>query len=49
MNGERESHVVPALVAVVGVVAFTLLVYLILTGANWLLNQVLNSNVGTPF
>lgn len=49
MNGERESHVFPAVVAVAGVVAFTILVYLLLTGADWLLKRLLGSNVGTPF
>ena len=49
MNRERESHVVPAVVAVAGVVAFTILVYLLLTGVDWLLNRLLGSSVGTPF
>jgi len=49
MDGERESQVVPAIVAMVGVVAFAILVYLLLAGANWLLNRLLSSNAGTPF
>lgn len=49
MKGERESHVVPSVVAVAGVVTFTILIYLLLTGADWLLKRLLGSNVGTPF
>jgi hypothetical protein len=48
MDRRRESHVAPALVAVVGVIAFAVLVYLILAGANWLINGLLGSGVGTP-
>jgi hypothetical protein len=48
MNRERESHFVPALVAVVGVVAFAVLVYLLLYGADWLINRLFGSGVGIP-
>jgi hypothetical protein len=47
MNRERESHFVPALVAVVGVVAFAVLVYLFLNGALWLISRLFGSGVGT--
>jgi hypothetical protein len=49
MNSERESHVVPAIVAVAGVIAFAVLVYLLLAGANWLFNRLFASGFGTPF
>jgi hypothetical protein len=49
MNKERESHFVPALVAVVGVVAFAVLVYLLLYGANFVISRIFGSGVGTPF
>ncbi len=49
MNSERESHLVPALVAVAGVVAFAVLIYLLLTAADWLINRLLGRGVGTPF
>lgn len=49
MNEERESHVVPALVAVAGIVTFTLLIYLLLVGADWMINRLLSSGTGTPF
>jgi preprotein translocase subunit SecE len=49
MNTERESHVVPAIVAVVGVVAFAVLVYLFFAGADWLLNRLFGGGIGTPF
>lgn len=49
MNSEKESHVVPAIVAAVGVVAFAILIYLLLAGADWLFNRLLSSGVGTPF
>ncbi|MCX6648344.1 MAG: hypothetical protein NTV61_03015 [Candidatus Bathyarchaeota archaeon] len=49
MNRERESHAVPAIVAVAGVIAFTVLVYILLAGADWLLNRLLGSGAGTPF
>ena len=48
MNRERESHVVPAIVAVVGVVAFGMLVYLLFRGAEWLLGRLFGG-AGTPF
>ncbi len=48
MNRERESHVVPAIVAVVGVIAFALLIYLLLAGADWLMNRLLGSGGGSP-
>jgi hypothetical protein len=48
MNRERESHVVPTLVAVAGVIAFVILIYLLFAGAEWLLNRLLSSGVGTP-
>ena len=48
MNRDRESQVVPALVAVVGVVAFGVLVYLLLSGADWLINHLLGATGGTP-
>jgi hypothetical protein len=44
----RESRVVPAVVAVVGVIAFAVLVYLLLAGADWLMNRLLGSGAGTP-
>ena len=47
MNRERESHTIPALVAVAGVIAFTILVYLFFAGADSLINQLLCSGVGT--
>ena len=49
MNSERENHIVPAIVAAAGVIAFAILVYLLLTGANWLISHLLGSVVGTPF
>jgi hypothetical protein len=49
MNSERESQVVPAIVAAAGVIAFAILVYLLLTGADWLISRLLGSGVGTPF
>jgi hypothetical protein len=49
MNHERESHVVPAIVAVAGVIAFAILLYLLLAGADWLFNHLFASGVGTPF
>ena len=49
MNKERESHLVPALVAVLGVVAFAVLIYLLLYGANLVINRLTGSSVGTPF
>jgi len=49
MNKERESHFVPALVAVLGVVAFAVLIYLLLYGADWVINRLIGSGVGTPF
>ncbi len=48
MNRDRESQVVPALVAVVGVVAFGVLVYLLLSGTDWLINRLLGATGGTP-
>jgi len=48
MNKERESHVIPAFIAVVGVIAFAVLVYLLLAGADWLINRLFGSGVGTP-
>ena len=48
MDRERESHFVPALVAVVGVVAFAVLVYLLLYGADWLINRLFGLGAGTP-
>jgi preprotein translocase subunit SecE len=48
MSRERENHIVPALVAVIGVVAFGVLVYLFLYGADWLLNRLLSSSAGKP-
>jgi len=48
MNRDRESQVVPALVAVVGVVAFGVLVYLLLSGIDWLINRLLGATGGTP-
>lgn len=47
MSDERESHAVPAIVAAVGVVAFGVLIYLLLYGADWLLNRLFASGVGT--
>jgi hypothetical protein len=47
MDRERESHVVPAIVAVVGVVAFTILLYLLITGADWLINRLIGLGAGT--
>ncbi len=47
MNTERESHVVPAIVAVVGVIAFAVLIYMLLSGADWLINRIFGSGVGT--
>ena len=47
MNNERENHVVPALVAVVGVVALAALIYLLFVGVGWLLDRGLGG-VGTP-
>jgi hypothetical protein len=41
----RESRVVPA---VVGVIAFAVLVYLLLAGADWLMNRLLGSGAGVP-
>ncbi len=48
MNTERESHVVPALVAIVGVVAFAILVYLFFEGMEWLFTRAFGGT-GTPF
>lgn len=48
MKSERERHIIPTLVAVAGVVAFAVLVYLLLAGAEWLMNRLLGSSVGTP-
>ena len=47
MNRDGESQVVPALVAVVGVVAFGVLIYLLLWGADWLINRLLGATGGT--
>ena len=47
MNRERESHVVPAIVAVIGVIAFAVLVYVLLSGVDWMINRILGSGVGT--
>jgi preprotein translocase subunit SecE len=47
MDRERESHVVPTIVAVVGVVAFAILLYLLLVGADWLINRLLGLGAGT--
>jgi preprotein translocase subunit SecE len=48
MDKRRESHIIPALVAVVGIIAFAVLVYLLLAGADWLINRLLGSSAGTP-
>jgi hypothetical protein len=48
MSSERERHVVPAIVAVIGVIAFGVLVYLLLYGADWVLNRLLGTGAGTP-
>jgi hypothetical protein len=48
MDRRKESHVAPTLVAVVGIIAFAVLVYLLLAGADWLINGLLDSGVGTP-
>ena len=48
MNRDSESHVFPALVAAVGVVAFTILIYLLVLGADWLINRLLSTGGGTP-
>ncbi len=48
MNTDRESHVVPALVAIVGVVAFGVLIYILFAGVEWLFNRLFGG-VGTPF
>ena len=47
MDRERESHVVPTIVAVVGVVAFSILLYLLLAGMDWLINRLLSLGAGT--
>ena len=49
MNKERESHFVPALVAVLGVIAFAVLIYLLLSGVDLVINRLVGSGVGTPF
>jgi len=48
MDRRKESHVAPTLVAVVGIIAFAVLVYLLLAGADWLINRLLGSGAGTP-
>jgi len=48
MSRNRESHVVPAIMAVIGVVAFGIIVYLLLYGADWVLNRLLGTGAGTP-
>jgi hypothetical protein len=48
MNREKESHVVPALIFVVGVVAFGILIYLFLLGADWMINQLFGASGGIP-
>lgn len=48
MSRDRESRVVPAIIAVVGVVAFSVLVYMLLYGADWVINRLFGSGVGTP-
>jgi hypothetical protein len=48
MNREKESHVVPALISVVGVVAFGILIYLFLLGADWMINRFLGASGGIP-
>jgi hypothetical protein len=47
MDRERESHVGPTIVAVVGVVAFAILLYLLLAGADWLINRLFGLGTGT--
>ena len=47
MDRERESHVVPTLVAVIGVVAFAVLLYLLLAGADWIINRLFDLSAGT--
>ena len=47
MDRERESHVVPTIVAVVGVVAFGILLYLLLAGVDWLINRLFSLGAGT--
>jgi hypothetical protein len=49
MTHERESQVVPAFLAIIGIIAFAILIYLLFEGADWLLNHLLGSGVGTPF
>jgi len=48
MNKEGESHTIPAIIAVVGIVAFGILVYLFISGLDWLINRIFGSGVGTP-
>ncbi|MCX6656019.1 MAG: hypothetical protein NTY03_13020 [Candidatus Bathyarchaeota archaeon] len=47
MDRERKSHVIPAIVAVVGVVAFGIFLYLLLAGVGWLINRLFDLGAGT--
>ena len=46
MDRERESHVIPTLVAVIGVFAFAVLLYLLLAGADWIINRLFDLSAG---
>jgi hypothetical protein len=46
MDRERESHVVPTIVAVVGVIVFGILIYLLLVGVDWLINRLFSLSAG---
>ena len=46
MDRERESHLVPTLVAVIGVVAFAVLLYLLLAGADLIITRLFDLSAG---
>jgi hypothetical protein len=48
INNEMENHIIPTIVAVVSPLAYALLVYLLFTGADWLMNSPLGSGAGHP-
>ncbi len=46
MYKERENHLVPAIIALIAVISFTILTYILLVGVNWLTNRIFGLSVG---